>query len=264
MKPLLVLFILILAGGMYWYQRTDTQARDAISKSNVDMLQSDVGVPVVTENVTYFNDVRGYFVRPESEGTYPGVVMIHEWWGLNENIKQMAKQLAAEGYQVLAVDLHGEVATTSERARELTGALDQDEALENLRAATAFLRDRGAEKVASLGWCFGGGQSMQLSLSGEPLDATVIYYGSLVTDQAELEKIQWPVLGVFGAEDQSIPVETVTAFDAALDAAGVQNDIHVYPGVGHAFANPSGQNYAPTETQDAWAKTMTFLQENLQ
>jgi carboxymethylenebutenolidase len=111
-----------------------------------------------------------------------------------------------------------------------------------------------------LGWCFGGGQSLQLALNTEqPLAATVIYYGTLVTNQTDLAEITWPVLGVFGAADQSIPVDTVNQFDAALDASGVTNEIYIYEGVGHAFANPSGGNYAPKETADAWEKTLAFL-----
>jgi carboxymethylenebutenolidase len=111
-----------------------------------------------------------------------------------------------------------------------------------------------------LGWCFGGGQSLQLALNTErPLAATVIYYGTLVTNQTELAEITWPVLGIFGAEDQSIPVDTVNQFKAALDANAVTNEIYIYDGVGHAFANPSGGNYAPEETTDAWDKTLAFL-----
>ena len=104
----------------------------------------------------------------------------------------------------------------------------------------------------------GGGQSLQLALSGEPLDAKVIYYGALVTDESRLSRIKWPVLGIFGDKDQSIPVATVNEFASALDRLGIKNEIYIYPGVGHAFANPSGENYAPNETKDAWNKTVAF------
>jgi carboxymethylenebutenolidase len=111
-----------------------------------------------------------------------------------------------------------------------------------------------------LGWCFGGGQSLQLALNSEqnPLAATVIYYGNLVNDTNELSKIKWPVLGIFGDQDQSIPVKSVNAFEQALNKTGVTNEIYIYPGVGHAFANPS-DNYAPKEAADAWKKTLAFL-----
>jgi carboxymethylenebutenolidase len=190
--------------------------------------------------------------------------MIHEWWGLNDHIKDMARQLAAEGYHVLAVDLfNGSVATTSQQAMAQVQGLDQQPALQNLREAVTFLRNEGAQKIASLGWCFGGGQSLQLSLSGEPLDATVIYYGNLVSDTSRLQAIHWPVLGVFGSEDTSIPVSSVNEFKSALDGLGVANEVHIYPEVGHAFANPSGMNYAESETRDAWQKTLAFLETSL-
>ena len=104
---------------------------------------------------------------------------------------------------------------------------------------------------------------MQLALSGAQMDATVIYYGTPVTDEARLSSINWPVLGIFGEEDTSIPVESVREFDAALDNDGIPNYIYIYPGVGHAFANPSGANYAADETMDAWTKTLDFLDDNL-
>lgn len=227
-----------------------------------DVMPSN-GEAVLSETPEYRPGAVGFYARPAAEGTYPGVVMIHEWWGLNDHIKDMASKLAAEGYQVLAVDLFGRVAATPEEARALTQAVIPEKAVENLRAAAAFLRARGAAKVASLGWCFGGGQSLRLALSGEPLDATVIYYGQLVTDREALKAINWPVLGIFGSEDQSIKPETVREFDGALDALGVDNEVYVYPGVGHAFANPSNPNHAPAAALDAWMKTVDFLASRL-
>jgi carboxymethylenebutenolidase len=217
-------------------------------------------------SVNYYGNATGYLAYPKNGTDLPAVIMIHEWWGLNQNIKNMAEQLANEGYAVLAVDLYdGEVATESSRASELAGSVrnNPDEAIHNLNAAVehvASLQTVNSSKIASLGWCFGGGQSLQLALNTErPLAATVIYYGTLVTNQTELAEITWPVLGIFGAEDQSIPVDTVNQFKAALDANAVTNEIYIYDGVGHAFANPSGGNYAPEETTDAWDKTLAFL-----
>ena len=255
----IVLVIAVGAGIGYYF------AFDTVREKNVDMLKKEGMREVNAEDVAYFNNTKGYYASPKEPGNYPGVVMVHEWWGLNENIKDMARQLAAEGYQVLAVDLYkGEVAETRDRAQELRTALTQEEALENMIAATRYLRDMGANKVASLGWCFGGGKSLELALSGEQMDATVIYYGSLVTDASELKKITWPVLGIFGDQDTSIPVETVKQFRSALMEARVVHEIYTYTGVGHAFANPTGQSYAPEQTEDAWAKTLTFLKKHLQ
>ena len=259
---ILILGLVLIGGWLLVREEAGAPVDDML---NSQMLEKNGGREVEAEDVVYFKDARGYFARPSDEGTYPGVVMIHEWWGLNDNIKNMARELAKEGYQVLAVDLYGgEVATTSEDAQKLRNAILPSDAVLNLRGAAAYLRGAQSSKVASLGWCFGGGQSLALSLSGEKLDATVIYYGSpLVTEAGELQKISWPVLGIFGETDQSIPVTTVNAFDTALTSLGVSHQIAVYPGVGHAFANPSGQNYAPEETKDAWGKTLAFLEENL-
>jgi carboxymethylenebutenolidase len=225
---------------------------------------------LMRSTVNYYGNASGYLVYPENGTDLPAVVMIHEWWGLNQNIKNMAEQLAREGYVVLAVDLYGnEVATETNRARELSSAVRSNlqVAIENMQAGVqhlSSLQSVNSSRIASLGWCFGGGQSLQLALNTEqPLAATVIYYGDLVTDQNELSKIDWPVLGIFGSDDQSIPVDTVRQFESALDSNSIENEIYIYEGVGHAFANPSGDNYAPEETAGAWAKTLDFLKRHV-
>ncbi|HEU4605537.1 MAG TPA: dienelactone hydrolase family protein [Nitrososphaera sp.] len=224
------------------------------------------GAVLESSSVNYYGNATGYLVQPEGETGLPAVVVIHEWGGLNQHIKDAADRLAAEGYVVLAADLYSsEVVTMPERARELSGSVrgNPGEAVSNLNAAVEYvssLPNVNNSRVAALGWCFGGGFSMQLALNAtQPLAATVIYYGNLVTDEEQLSVIEWPVLGVFGTEDQAVPVETAREFDAALDSAGVINEIYIYEGVGHAFANPSGSNYAPEETADAWEKTLAFL-----
>jgi len=233
------------------------------SIDNSKMLSGEAKYSIISHEITYFDSAKGFLANPTQKGNYPGVIMIHEWWGLNNNIKDMAKELAAQGYIVLAVDLYnGEVAATPERARKLTSTLNQTKALENMKAAIAYLKKEDANKIASLGWCFGGGQSLQLSLS-QQIDATVIYYGRLVTDKENLSSIKSSVLGIFGDKDTSIPVSSVNEFDSSLDALGIQNEIYIYEGVGHAFANPSGANYAPEETKSAWNKTLVFLEKNL-
>lgn len=235
-------------------------AEENLAKS----LYKDVDALVVTNDVV-FPTHSGFVVEPKIVGKYPGVLMIHEWWGLNDNIKQMAKQLASEGYVVYAIDLYGQVATDSDKARELSGAVraNPQEALKKMKSAIKYLRDtKKATKVASLGWCFGGGQSLQISLN-ETLDATVIYYGTLVTDPAVLKSISGPVLGVFGAKDQGITVESVQSFEKALGDLSVEKQIYIYDNVGHAFANPSGSAYGEKEAIDAWDKTVKFLAESI-
>lgn len=227
---------------------------------NVELFGQDLDSFVESEEVK-----NGYIAQPIKEGNYPGIIMIHEWWGLNDNIKEMAKILAKEGYVVYAVDLYnGEVAENSDKARELSSSVrsNPEKAIVTMKQAVTYLKERGATKVGSLGWCFGGGQSLQLSLN-EDLDATVIYYGNLIDDVDKLKEINSPVLGIFGDKDTGIPVETVKAFESNLNSLGIENYIYIYQNVGHAFANPSGNNYAKNETIDAWEKTVEFLNMNM-
>lgn len=252
------------------------QTREVFAQPNND---STATTGIQNQTVSYFDNASGYLVSPLTDNSNnatsqlrPAVVMIHEWWGLNENIKGMANELAEQGYVVLAADMfNGQVATTPEQAMQLAGGVRDNPsgAISNLQAAVRYLgslESVNASRIGSLGWCFGGGQSLQLSLNTEaenPLAATVIYYGNLVMDEEELTKIQWPVLGIFGDQDESIPVEDVDRFEQALNSTGVPNEIYIYEGVGHAFANPSGDNYAPEQTGDAWQKTLAFLKRNL-
>jgi carboxymethylenebutenolidase len=235
----------------------------------------DNSVKLQNKTVEYYQDSPGYLVYPVSSNDtlsnkLPAVVMIHEWWGLNDNIKDMANILAKQGFVVLAADLYkGEVADNPQRAMELVQSVrnNQNNSIDNLQSAVKYLGSLpnvDSSKIASMGWCFGGGQSLQLALNSQehPLVATIIYYGTpLVTDEASLSKIKWPVLGIFGDKDQAIPIQEVNLFRTSLDQSGITNEIHIYKGVGHAFANPSGDNYAPKETEDAWQKTLSFLKK---
>jgi carboxymethylenebutenolidase len=231
----------------------------------------------IKKDVRYFDSASGYLVYPSTatSGTIgkklPAVIMIHEWWGINDNIRTMANTLAKQtGYVVLAVDLFkGQSTKDPTQAMKLvkTVSTNPQEAISNLQAAvkyTGSLPFVNSSKISSIGWCFGGGQSLQLALHSDqhPLVATILYYGTpLVTDKQELSKIKWPVLGFFGDHDQSIPLSQINSFKSALNSDSITNQIHIYKGLGHAFANPSGANYAPQQTSDAWEKTVTFLKK---
>src|ERR687886_1834852 len=227
----------------------------------------------IKRDVNYFDSSSGYLAYPSAAAAgkkLPAVIMIHENRGLNDYIKSTANTLAREGYVVLAVDLFkGQVAQTSEQAQQLASFArsNPDVTISNLQAAVNYISSLpfvDSSKIASIGWCFGGGQSLQLALHSEqhPLVATILYYGTpLVTDKQQLSKIKWPVLGIFGDKDQAIPFSTIQQFKAALDGTGITNEIHIYKGLGHAFANPSGTNYAPNQTVDAWQKTLAFLKK---
>ncbi len=219
---------------------------------------------VTTSSVNYDGST-GFLARPDSAESFPGVVMIHEWWGLNENMKETATKLASHGYVVLAVDLfNGDVAVDAQKATQMVSGFEQEQGTANMNSAVNYLQtNHNIGKVGSIGWCFGGGQSLNLALNNEDMDASVIYYGRLVTEPEALSKIQWPVLGIFAELDKGIPVKQVKEFENSLNELGISNEIHIYPGVDHAFANPTGERYAPAETDDAWQKTLRFLKENL-
>lgn len=242
----------------------DTPAQNAASE-----LQEKA--QAVGEDVTYAtvngSEITGYLAKSETaEGAQPGLIVIHEWWGLNDNIRMMTDKLASEGYTALAVDLYnGKVAESPDSAGTYARSVDEEAAVDNLTQAYTFLTEQqGADKVGTIGWCFGGGWSLQSALAHpEKIDATVIYYGRLVTEAGQLERLKMPILGIFGAEDDGIPPEQVNAFESALNEAGVSNSIHIYDGAGHAFANPSGTRYQQEAAEDAWQKTVNFLAENL-
>jgi carboxymethylenebutenolidase len=228
----------------------------------------------IKSDVNYFDSSSGYLVYPSSAATtgmkLPAVIMVHEWWGINDNIRSMANMLAKQGYVVLAADLFkGQSAKEPNQAMQLVKIVSDnpEQAISNLQSAVKYLSSLpfvDSSKIASIGWCFGGGQSLQLALHSQqhPLVATILYYGTpLVTDKQQLSNIKWPVLGIFGDKDQAIPLSNIQQFKAALDSIGISNEIHVYKGLGHAFANPSGANYAPNETIDAWQKTLDFLKK---
>lgn len=214
--------------------------------------------------------VHGLLYAPAgaSAGKHPAIIVIHEWWGLNDNIRKTADRLAGEGYEALAVDLYdGQSATNPDDATRYMKAVmaDKDAAKDNLRQAYAYLHDHEhATRLGVIGWCFGGGWSLQTALLfPDKLDAVVMYYGQPVTDVATLKTLKMPLIGFFGEKDMGITVADVTAFQAALKQAGVDAEIHEYPDAGHAFANSSGKNYQAAAATDSWNRTVKFFKEHL-
>jgi len=229
--------------------------------------------PIISERLPYAdldNElVYGHFAFPaDMVEPLPAIIIIHEWWGLNDNVRAMADRLAGEGYIVLAVDLYGgEVAESPAGARQMMLSVveNPDQASENIRKAYDFVNTAaGAPKVGSLGWCFGGGWSLNTAmLFPDELDAAVIYYGQVTDDEDKLRAINVPILGLFGADDTGISVESVQQFEAALERLRKNHDIQIYPGAGHAFANPTGRNYNAEVAEDAWRRTLEFFGHNL-
>lgn len=273
--------ITLLGGCDTGSQSTDTTeaARenvDAMSREHAD----DNGMPgpgaaiepqraVVAERLPYAEVdeqlVYGHFVFPaEMIDPLPGLIVIHEWWGLNDSVRAMADRIAAEGYVVLAVDLFGGEAVTdpaAARAMMLDVVENPELANENIRQAYQFLADTAqAPRIGSLGWCFGGGWSLNTALLfPNELDASVIYYGQVTDNEERLAPLDVPILGLFGAEDRGIPVESVQGFEQALENLGKIYEIEIYPNAEHAFANPSGNGYNADVAEKAWARTIEFL-----
>jgi carboxymethylenebutenolidase len=229
--------------------------------------------PVVAERLPYaeVDDelVYGHFAFPEDMiEPLPAVIIIHEWWGLNDNIRSVAERLAGEGYIVLAIDLFGgNVADNPEAAKALMASVVENPgpANENIRQAYDFVSTTaGAPKTGSLGWCFGGGWSLNTAmLFPDDLDAVVIYYGQVTDDEDRLHDISAPILGLFGGKDRGIPVDSVKRFEAALERLRKQYEIHIYPDARHAFANPTGRAYDAEVADDAWRRTLEFLGTHL-
>ncbi|HEY2031029.1 MAG TPA: dienelactone hydrolase family protein [Myxococcales bacterium] len=193
------------------------------------------------------------------------ILVIHEWWGLNDWVKHEADEFAKLGYLALAVDLYkGKVATDPKEAGELMKSKDEKwgDAVEE--TGVNWLKSQNPNgKIAVIGWCMGGGESLKTALANAAdIDATVMYYGMPVSDPAQLKKLQGPLLGIFAKKDGWITPAKVEEFDKALTQAGVKHAIHEYD-ADHAFANPSGGKYNGEAAKDAWKKTTAFLAKNL-
>ena len=207
---------------------------------------------------------QAYVARPKGK-PQGALLVVHEWWGLNDWVKHQADELARAGYLALAVDLYkGKVAKDPKEAQALMGAKDEKWGDQVEHAGIAWLKkSAGGAKVATIGWCMGGGESLKASLNdASEVDATLIYYGLPVSDPARLKALRGPVLGIWANKDGWITPEKVAQFDKALTEAGVKHEFFAYD-ADHAFANPSGGRYNGEAAKDAWEKTLRFLAANV-
>ena len=215
------------------------------------------------------NNLVGFLAMPQDAAEpLPGIIVIHEWSGLNDQVKAMARRLAGEGYVALAVDLYGgAIATTPDKAQALMTTLleDPESGRKNLRQAYDYLEKYAlAPRIGSIGWDLGGSWALQTALLyPDQLDALVIYYGQVAVDRDQLAKLRLPILGFFGSEDKSIPVHDVQNLRTTLNELGKNAEVLIMIGADHGFANPSGSNYNERSAAEAWAKTLEFLKHNL-
>ncbi|PSQ78986.1 MAG: dienelactone hydrolase family protein [Bacteroidetes bacterium QH_6_63_17] len=243
-------------------------------------------IPVTADTVTYTQTdegtpVEGYVAAPStpdsvlnahgmdpSSARLPGVVVIHEWWGLNDNIRTATRRLAGQGYRALAVDIYrGATANTADSARALMQRAMRrpDRVTSNLQDAHDYLRsDAEAPRVAVMGWCFGGGRTFDaVAAAPTQYHAAVAYYGAPESMTTEvLDETTTPILAHFGREDQAVSPESAKEFQSRVEEAGAEGAIHFYD-AGHAFANPSGDSYEPEAAEQAWSRTTDFLERHL-
>ncbi len=212
--------------------------------------------------------VQAVLYTPAGKGPFPAVIVIHEWWGLTDWVKDQAAKLAGEGYVALAVDLYrGKVATTRDQAHELMSGAPEDRVKRDLHAAFEFLQSQPNVKknrMGAIGWCMGGGYSLDVALQEPTLAADVINYGHLATDPEALRKINAPILGLFGALDEGIPPKDVKKFAETLEEMGKKVEIKIYDDAGHGFENPVNKDgYRAADAADAWKRIVSFFAENL-
>jgi len=240
------------------------------------VLLSQTALAATPKEVSYKSGsetVQGILYAPDGKGPFPGIIVIHEWWGLNDWVKEQASKLADQGYVALAIDLYrGKVATTPNEAHEFMGGVPQDRAARDLQAAFAYLQSQPnvkKDRIGAIGWCMGGGYALHMALDQPKLAADIVNYGvadyaSLAKDQSALKKINAPILGLFGQQDRGIPADEVKNFAEQLDKLGKKVDITIYPDAGHAFENPNNKDgYRPKDAADAWKKIVSFFAANL-
>jgi carboxymethylenebutenolidase len=213
-------------------------------------------------------EASGYLAVPAGAAKKPAIVVVPEWWGVNDWVREQTDRLAKQGYVALAVDLYrGRTATTPDEAHELMRALPEDRAVADLKAAFAYLasrKDVDATRIGTIGWCIGGGYSLALATNEPRLAAAVINYGRLVTDPATIAKIKAPILGNFGGLDRGIAVADINTFEAALKSAGKAADIKIYPDAGHGFMNPTNkEGFKAESAADAQQRIDRFLASSL-
>ena len=227
--------------------------------------------PVKTQDVTFRSGsetIAGYLAVPESSGKHPALVVIHDDSGLTGWVKDQTKKLAGQGYVSLAVDLYrGQLAHDPAYAYELMVGTPEDRALQDMQAALDFLAARpdvNGEKMGSIGWSAGGKWSLLLAVMEPRLAACVVNYGPVLTDPADIEKIHAPVLGIFGGDDRDVPASDVEAFESAMNSAHKSLDIKIYPGASHGFEDSDNKlGYREGAAEDAWQRTVTFLDQHL-
>lgn len=215
--------------------------------------------------VDYEGPGEGYLAVPQGSGPFPAVVVIQEWWGLDDHIKSVVERFANEGYIAIAPDLyHGHVASEPNEAQKLMMEMEQDVALEEIQNAVNYLIGRddvAPKKAAVIGFCMGGGLALQMAAKGQNIAIVAPFYGRPL-DAAAAAQVKVPIVGSYGEQDQSIQPDAVNAMAEQIRAAGQSVDIKFYP-AGHAFFNDTRDSYNAAAAQDAWQRTLAAFSQAL-
>lgn len=246
-------------------------SREAVSPIKKPSKQPEISIMrghMVAFPSSIAGQASGYLSLPDGKGKHPAIVVVMEWWGLTDWVREQADRFAKQGYVALAVDLYrGKSTSDPNVAHELMRGMPEDRAVADLKAGFAYLAGRSdvdVTKIGSIGWCMGGGYSLALATNEPRLAACVINYGRLVTDPATIAKINAPILGNFGGKDNGISADDVKAFSKALMDAKKSADVKIYSEAGHGFMNPNNTNgYVKAAADDAWTRIDAFLSKNL-
>jgi carboxymethylenebutenolidase len=211
-------------------------------------------------------EISGYLSEPEDEEAAAGLIVIQEWWGLTDDIKEIADRYAVEGYLTFAPDLyHGEVAVEPDEARKLAMAMERDIAAQEIDQAIAWMKaEQGLAKVGCVGYCMGGGLTLATAIRpSSRVDAVHVYYGGGMPSAETIATIKVPVLGSYGAADAGIPKEQVDMLRETLEASGVPNDVTLYDGAEHSFFNDTRPAYHEQAAMDSWMKSVEWFERYL-
>jgi carboxymethylenebutenolidase len=237
---------------------------------------ASAGAEVKTMEITFKSgdeEIKGFLAEPGDKGPFPAIVVIQEWWGLNNWMKENAKRLAAQGYVTFAPDLYrGKVTDNPTVARQLLSGLPRDRALRDLKAAVDTLAARDnvrKDRLGCIGWCMGGGYSLQLALHDPSILACVMCYGTVITDPKKLQPLHATVLGIFGEEDRGIPAKDVRTFESALMKEGKKAEGIYFYQAGHGFMRPmngpdkENPEYRESAANDAWQRIDQYFAKTL-
>jgi carboxymethylenebutenolidase len=209
----------------------------------------------------------GYLARPDDGAAHPGVIVIQEWWGLDDHIKDVARRLAGQGFVALAPDLyHGAFATEPDEARKLVMNMNRDQAMKDLSGAVAHLRalpDVAPKKFGCIGFCMGGSLTLALAVASPDIAAVAPFYAGMQPPPEQLAKIQGEIVAAFGGADTGIPMENVRNFEQALADGGRKAQVKVYEGAPHSFFNDTRPSYRPEAAQDAWDNALALFRRTL-